>query len=66
MHRSILTPRSYRDRSTECERLADAATEVELRDTMTYLAELWRAMADQDEAARDRHTVPTASLSPSK
>jgi hypothetical protein len=66
MHHSILTPRSYRDRAAECERLADAATDMEIRDTMTYLADLWRAMADQDEAARDPHTVPTSSLSASR
>jgi hypothetical protein len=66
LYRSILTPRSYRDRAIECGRIADAATDVEVRDTMTYLAELWRAMADQDEAARDPHTAPISSLSASK
>src|ERR1700760_3895297 len=40
MHHDIGSPKSYRDRAANCQRLADAATDVETRDTMTYLAEL--------------------------
>jgi hypothetical protein len=62
MHHDIGTPKSYRDRAADCQRLADAATDGETRDTMTYLAELWRAMADQDVAEVNPRMVPAPSL----
>jgi hypothetical protein len=66
MARDNKTPRSYRERARACERLAALATDVETRDTMAYLAELWQAMADQDETEQPAHTVPATPLVASK
>ena len=65
MYRDLGTPKSYRERAANCQRLAEAATDDETRDTMTYLAELWRAMADQELAEVNPRLV-AASLSASK
>ena len=47
----------YRQRSEECERLAETATSAHVRETMLYLAERWRALTDEGEA-KDRRAKP--------
>ena len=44
------TPQAFRERAEECERLADEATSLSVRETMLYLAMRWRALADENEA----------------
>ena len=44
------TPQDYRDRATDCERVAQEAVSQETREIMVYLAERWRVLADEVEA----------------
>lgn len=60
------TPEDYRERAAECERLAEDATPTTC-ETMLYLANRWRALADEDEArSKLRRVAMSQSLSPSK
>jgi hypothetical protein len=60
------TPEDYRERAAECKRLAEDATPT-TRETMLYLANRWRALADEDEArSKPRRVARSQSLSPSK
>ena len=43
------TPQDFRDRATECERVAVAATNPATRETMLYVASRWLALAAEDE-----------------
>jgi hypothetical protein len=48
------TPQDYRDRANACERLAEAATNPEIREMLLYLAKRWRDLAAADEAEERR------------
>ena len=43
------TPRDYRRRAAECEKLAAEAQDPRIRETMLYVASRWIAMAEADE-----------------
>ena len=47
-------PAYCRIRAEECERLAASASNAETREIMTYLANRWRALAEQDETPKTR------------
>ena len=46
------TPRAYRERAAECERLASHAHHASSREMMIYLAMRWCALADEDDAEK--------------
>ena len=46
------SPQEYRERAEECERLAAIAANVEVRQTLLYLAKRWREFEGQAEWAR--------------
>jgi hypothetical protein len=57
------TPTDYQERAAECERLAEGATAPTTRETMLYLANRWRAVANEDEArGQPREVVRAQSL----
>jgi hypothetical protein len=44
------TPEYYRERATECERLADKAGSAEIREIMLYLAMRWQVLAAEPDS----------------
>ena len=43
------TPRDYRRRAAECEKLAAETRDLRIRETMLYVTSRWIAMAEEDE-----------------
>jgi len=44
------SPEEYIGRATACEQLVASATSPKIRETLLYLASVWRALADEAEA----------------
>lgn len=53
----LMSVEDYRQRSEECERLAETAAAAHVRETMLYLAVRRRALADEEEA-KERRAKP--------
>jgi hypothetical protein len=50
----MVTAKDYRDRATECERLAHEATDPTAKQSYLDLAKTWRDLADRQDAAIPR------------
>jgi len=54
-------PQDFRDRADNCDELAARATIPEVRVVMSYVASVWRDLADADEAEQRRLGVAFAA-----
>ena len=54
----LMAIEEYGQRAEECDRLANTVTSPHVRETMLYMALLWRALAEEQEAKNGRARPP--------